>query len=191
MPVMFKTAQKDKSGPPTNEQGIPLAPSEKDRNPWYSNRDHERKRGLDEDKKLRDLARKSVHDPLTSINQKLAKSDSPPKPRPPPTSSSSRGAAAGDNKVAERLGRESAERQRALALIARKKREMETATPSTVRGGYDGMDGGYGDVYNRREVEEAHRHRERKEYDRRDDRRDERDSYRDERRDSGRGGRRW
>lgn len=58
-----------------------------------------------------------------------------------------------------RLSRESSERQRALELIRRKKREMEgSATPSTVFGN---SAGGYGDVYNRREVEDAHRHRDR------------------------------
>lgn len=131
-----------------------------------------------------------MHDPLTRINQQLADRDAPPKPRAmPPPASSSRGGPEG--KVAERLNRESSERQRALALIARKKREQDSATPSTVRGGYDGMDGGYGDVYNRREVEEAHRHRERREPDRRDDRRDKRGSYGDSWRDGGRGGHRW
>lgn len=173
MAIMVKTTQKGKSAPVTAEQGIPLAPSEKDRKPWYSDRDPERSRELDEDKKLRDLARKSVHDPLTSINQRLAQGSSPPKSRPPPPPPPS-ARSAPNSKVAERLSRESSERQRALALIARKKREMESATPSTVRGP-DGMDGGYGDVYNRREVEEAHRHR-----DRRDDRRDRRGSGRDE-----------
>lgn len=50
-----------------------------------------------------------------------------------------------------RLSRESAERQRARELIERKKREMAgSATPSTVRSGY-------GDMYNRVEVEEARR----------------------------------
>lgn len=66
------------------------------------------------------------------------------------------------------MNRESAERQRALELIRRKKREMAgSETPSTVHGG---MEGGYGDVFNKREVEEARRHRERRwdEYDRRD-----------------------
>ena len=44
-----------------------------------------------------------------------------------------------------------------MELIRRKKREMEgSATPSTVRGG---TPSGYGDVFNRREVEEAHRYR--------------------------------
>ena len=64
------------------------------------------------------------------------------------------------SQVTERLSRESSERQRALELIARKRREMEgSETPSTVYGG----SGGYGDVYNRREVEEAHRYRDRRE----------------------------
>lgn len=58
------------------------------------------------------------------------------------------------------MSRESSERQRALDLIRRKKREMAgSETPSTVHGG---MDGAYGDVFNRREVEEAHRHRDRR-----------------------------
>ena len=63
--------------------------------------------------------------------------------------------------VSERLSRESSERQRALELIKRKKRELEgSQTPSTVRS----TDGGYGDVFNKREVEEAHRNRDRYRY---------------------------
>ena len=46
-----------------------------------------------------------------------------------------------------------------LALIRRKKREMAgSETSSTVHGG---MDGGYGNVFNRQEVEEAHAYRNR------------------------------
>ena len=61
-------------------------------------------------------------------------------------------------------------------------------TPSTVRGGERGS--GYGDVFNRREVEEVQRAR------RRDRERDRRDHDRDrdwdrERYDYGRGSRRW
>ena len=148
-----------------------------------------------EDVRIRDLARKSVHDPLTSINQQLAKiSDDAPRPassrprqqqqqpRPPgdrdPRSARGGGGQASEPQVAERLSRESSERRRALELIARRKREMAgSATPSTVYGGMD--DGGYGDQYNRREVEEAHRYRDRRESFARDDRR------------SGGGGRRW
>ena len=60
--------------------------------------------------------------------------------------------------VQARLSRESTERERALELIRRKRREMEgNATPSTV---FD--DSGYGDVYNKREVEAAHRFRDRR-----------------------------
>jgi len=59
-----------------------------------------------------------------------------------------------------RLSRESSERERALALIRRKQREMRgSETPSTVHGG---LDDGYKDVFNRREVEEAHSYRRRR-----------------------------
>ena len=71
----------------------------------------------------------------------------------------------GASASAERTSRESAERLRALELIRRKKRETGGGgeTPSTVRGGRptsgageeDGY--GYGDVFNRSAVEEAHR----------------------------------
>lgn len=61
--------------------------------------------------------------------------------------------------VQARLSRESSERQRALELIRRKKREMEgNSTPSTV---IDDSSGGYGDVYNRQEVKEAHMYKDR------------------------------
>ena len=134
--------------------------------------------------RLRDLARKSAHDPLTSINSQLSSSsrslsirDMPSngrRSRAPPIRSrrspSPRARTKSDSRppeVTERITRESSERQRALELIRRKKREMAgSETPSTVHGG---MDGGYGDVFNRREVEEAHRHRERR-WDRNDDR---------------------
>ncbi|KAG6870694.1 hypothetical protein C0992_012663, partial [Termitomyces sp. T32_za158] len=70
--------------------------------------------------------------------------------------------------VHARLTRESSERERALQLIRRKKREIEgSITPSTVHGG---VDQGYEDVFNRREVEEAHRYRERRWDAREDDR---------------------
>lgn len=66
----------------------------------------------------------------------------------------------GPPEVHARLTRESTERERALELIRRKKREMAgSETPSTVHGG---ADDGYDDVFNRKEVEEAHRGRERR-----------------------------
>jgi hypothetical protein len=123
----------------------------------------------------RDLARQVRADPLASIPSHLMRSSrttpssmppqsrrhppsrrhphaqpsqpQPPQPQPPPSSASRQG----------RLARESSERERALALVRRKQRERAesaTATPSTVHGGY-------ADVFNRVEVEDAHRERDR------------------------------
>lgn len=39
-----------KSSEPT-DKGVPLAPSEKDLKPWYSDKDHERNRDLEDDRK--------------------------------------------------------------------------------------------------------------------------------------------
>lgn len=107
----------------------------------------------------RDTARKSVQDPLTSITHQLASrqgsnpsTKSTYRPRPPviPPPNSSR-----PPEVQARLSRESSERERAMELIRRKQREQRgSETPSTVHGG-----SAYGDVFNRREVEEAHRGR--------------------------------
>ncbi|KAJ8077564.1 hypothetical protein PM082_001996 [Marasmius tenuissimus] len=143
------------------DKGVALAPSTKDLNPWYSNKN--RPQGVfddeDEGRRKRDSARKSIHDPLTSITKQLASSSSskpaPRKPQRRPSSTS-------NSEVDARLSRESSERERALALIRRKKQEMMgSATPSTVHGGLDNASE-YGDMYNRREVEEAHRIRERR-----------------------------
>jgi hypothetical protein len=118
----------------------------------------------------RDLARQLKADPLSSIPSHLKRplhshavtpppqlhSYSQPKQlqRPPPSSASREG----------RLARESVERERALTLLRRKQREREqaeraTVTPSTVNGSDRGP--GYADVFNRREVEDAHRERDR------------------------------
>ena len=51
MPIMIKTTGRGPAGSSGTEQGIPLAPSKKDRKPWYSDRDHERNREVDEDKR--------------------------------------------------------------------------------------------------------------------------------------------
>lgn len=109
----------------------------------------------------REESRKFAHDPLTSITRELAvrpstssSSSSRPRFRPPAPPSSDK-----PPEVQARLSRETSERERALELIRRKKRHMEgNATPSTV---CDESSGGYGDVFNRREVEEAHRYRDR------------------------------
>lgn len=100
---------------------------------------------------------------MTSITKQLAArpststtSSSSYRPRPLPSKANH------DNdkppEVQARLSRESTERERALELIRRKKCEMEgNVTPSTVCN-----DSGYGDVYNKREVQEAHRFRDRR-----------------------------
>ncbi|KAF8200593.1 hypothetical protein K438DRAFT_1966060 [Mycena galopus ATCC 62051] len=62
--------------------------------------------------------------------------------------------------VQARLTRESSERARAMELIRRKQHEIRgSETPSSVQGGGGG---GYSDVFNRREVVEVHRGRERR-----------------------------
>ncbi|KAJ7149672.1 hypothetical protein C8R46DRAFT_964215 [Mycena filopes] len=140
------------------ERGFPLAPSAKDLKPWYTERAANPEDEVIDEKRKRDTARKSVHDPLTSITHQLASrhgsqssTKSTYRPRPPviPANSSR------PPEVQARLTRESSERERALELIRRKQREQRgSETPSTVYGG-----SGYGDVFNRREVEEAARGR--------------------------------
>ncbi|KAH0838826.1 hypothetical protein J3R83DRAFT_7233 [Lanmaoa asiatica] len=159
------------------EKGVPLAPSAKDLNPWYSDKARDRgqiSEDQEDERRQRDLRFKSMNDPLTSITQQLAirpssrpslsqtnprsrdhrssrHSNQPPATLPPPLKQL--------DPTTTRLNRESSERERALALIRRKRREMAgSETPSTVHGG---MDEGYGDVYNKRAVEEAHAHKDR------------------------------
>ncbi|KAH9918570.1 uncharacterized protein BXZ73DRAFT_52910 [Epithele typhae] len=163
-----KRRSNDPDGKEETEKGFPLAPLAKDLNPWYSDRGHERNRELDGDKQRRDLARKSTHDPLTSINTQLASRHDPPSRSRYPASSrpASQGpippgqGAKAD--VTERLTRESSERQRAAELIRRKKREAAgSETPSTVHGGMGGGNRRYGDVFNRQAVEEVQASRQR------------------------------
>ncbi|KAI9456793.1 hypothetical protein F5148DRAFT_365336 [Russula earlei] len=146
--------------------GLPLAPAKRDLQPWYS----ATRNSADDDKiaqarRQRDLARQLKDDPLSSIPSHLKQPahalrspqphSHPEAPRSiqhPPSASRER-----------RLARESVERARALGLLRRKQREREsegssTMTPSTVHGG-NGP--GYVDVFNRREVEDAHRERDR------------------------------
>lgn len=126
-----------------------------------------------------------MHDPLTSINRQLAgpspltgpssrsyrSRPSAPVPTPSTTLATTPSTTLSSHQepkstLEARLTRESSERQRALALIARRKREAAASeTPSTVygRGDADMLGNAYADVFNRREVEEAHRHREERE----------------------------
>ncbi|KAJ6518986.1 hypothetical protein C8R45DRAFT_10891 [Mycena sanguinolenta] len=151
-----------KAEPVETERGVPLAPSAKDLKPWYTERAANPDEEVIDEKRKRDTARKSVHDPLTSITHQLASrhgsspsSKSTYRPRPPAVPSNHN--TSQPPEVQARLTRESSERERAMELIRRKQREMRgSETPSTVHGG------GYGDVFNRREVEEAHRGRDRR-----------------------------
>ncbi|KAF5376924.1 hypothetical protein D9615_007332 [Tricholomella constricta] len=151
-----------KAEPAETEKGVPLGPSAKDLKPWYSERNRDNVEETIDERRKRDTARKSIHDPLTSITKALASRSSAPSSssrsfrRPRPISEASKA----PPEVHARLSRESTERERALELIRRKKRELAgSETPSTVHGG---VDEGYDDVFNRREVEEAHRGRERR-----------------------------
>ncbi|KAF9262465.1 hypothetical protein L218DRAFT_406813 [Marasmius fiardii PR-910] len=150
-----------------SEKGIALAPSSKDLNPWYS--DKNRKQGVfddeDEGRRKRDNTRKSLHDPLTSITHQLASSSSA-KASAHPLKSHRKSAPIANGshppEVNARIVRESSERERALALIRRKKREEAgSETPSTVHGGAFE----YGDRYNPREAEEARLARDRRWHD--------------------------
>jgi len=148
--------------PAETEKGVALAPSAKDLKPWYSERTQEPAEDVQDDKRKRDESRKYVHDPLTSITRQLAarpsvstSSSSKAPYRPALPSNANHGK---PPEVQARLSRESTERERALELIRRKRRETEgNATPSTVFN-----DSGYTDVYNKREVEEAHKFRDRR-----------------------------
>lgn len=180
MSAAIRSSSKKKSDPVETDKGVPLAPSAKDLNPWYSSRNDDN-RPVDEAEegrryvnsllnpqfhqlrsvyRKRDKARQAMHDPLTSISRQLAShhassahatsSRSSHRSRPAPSDASR------PPEVNARLARESSERERALDLIRRKKREMMgSETPSTVHGG------GYTDVFNRKEVEDAHRVRDR------------------------------
>ncbi|KAJ7665000.1 hypothetical protein B0H17DRAFT_1091082 [Mycena rosella] len=160
----IRTTKKTESA--ETDRGFPLAPSAKDLKPWYIERaknPEEEEEVVNEKRYEARYCTKSVHDPLTSITHQLASrhgsTSSKPsdRPRPPaiPVNTSR------PPEVHARLTRESSERERALELVRRKQREMRgSETPSTVHGG----DGGYGDVFNRREVEEAHRGRDRSDY---------------------------
>ncbi|KAF8163935.1 hypothetical protein K438DRAFT_1985047 [Mycena galopus ATCC 62051] len=135
----IRTAKKTE--PVETERGVPLAPS------WYTeartvNPDNEEE--VVDEKRKRDMARKSVHDPLTSITYQLAA-------RHASTSSSFFSTAYKPKPSYRRPPNANANAN------APPEREMRgSETPSSVHGG------GYGDVFNRREVEEAHRGRERR-----------------------------
>ncbi|KAJ7659228.1 hypothetical protein DFH06DRAFT_1327058 [Mycena polygramma] len=133
--------------PSNNERGFPLAPSTNDLRPWYTSKTSQPPDDGMDNRRKRDAATKSVYDPLTIMRQ-LA---SPPRPSGPPKQRYRAPAPPNSDHssdVQTRLSRESSERQRALALI-RPKRHNE---PPEIR-----HKDGYGDLFNRQEVEEARR----------------------------------
>ncbi|KAH6911206.1 hypothetical protein BKA70DRAFT_1035271, partial [Coprinopsis sp. MPI-PUGE-AT-0042] len=177
MAAISQASAKHKAKPVAEtEKGVALAPSEKDLRPWYSS---SKPKGpedtpmeeLPEDRRKRQEARKAEYDPLTSITKQLSskKSSQPGSSRqsyPQPSNRSKPSMPPPDAPppVQARLTRESSERQRALALIERKKREAALAaaasTPSTSYGRtpYGANETpGYSDQFNKEEVQLAHR----------------------------------
>ncbi|KAF8163932.1 hypothetical protein K438DRAFT_273109 [Mycena galopus ATCC 62051] len=156
-----------KTEPIETERGVPLAPSAKDLRPWYTeartaNPDNEEEVVDENGNETRRGNRWSITHQLAARYASTSTSSSStaykPKPsyRRPPNANTNANANA-PPEVQARLTRETSERERAMELIRRKQREMRgSETPSSVHGG------GYGDLFNRREVEEAHRGRERR-----------------------------
>lgn len=137
---------------------------------------------------------KDMKSHLAARSQALSRSMPPP---PPPLRSNSTSSGPKDA-VSERARRESSERARAEALITKRRAEMEASNASSVGGDtpFSVRDGGYSDVFNKKETREAHaswgRYSERRWDEDRDDRRDERsrERRREESRESRRG-HRW
>ncbi|KZV77345.1 hypothetical protein PENSPDRAFT_645596 [Peniophora sp. CONT] len=144
-----------------DDRGFALAPSKEDLSPWYSSSKDAVEDGKSGGKgkragwAAREQRRKESSDPLAAIPAHIRLPGRTSATR----TSSSRTPSSTDDASSARLARESSERARAQALIARKKAERARsdgtstiATPSTVHGGY-------GDMYNRADVEEARRER--------------------------------
>ncbi|KZO94394.1 hypothetical protein CALVIDRAFT_539129 [Calocera viscosa TUFC12733] len=153
------------------EDGVRLAPSKLDLKPWYADEElrsaQEREQGAHEReaRRAKDLSFKERRDPMKAVEEQLArrareKGAAPIRRVHHPAPAGGKEASAADPAVAARLSRESAERQRAQALIERKRREAAVSpypasVDSTPRAGYR-------DVYNAdamREVEAARRER--------------------------------
>ncbi|KAF8147255.1 hypothetical protein K438DRAFT_1780211 [Mycena galopus ATCC 62051] len=113
-------------------------------------------------KRKRDAAENSVRDPFPSITHQLAALHASTststvyklKSTYPPRRPSNANANAQTNTNTAQLPEVQTRPARAMKLIRRKQREIRgSETPSSVHGGGGG---GYGDMFNRREVEEAH-----------------------------------
>ncbi|PVG04699.1 hypothetical protein CPB86DRAFT_777974 [Serendipita vermifera] len=145
------------------DKGYRLAPSKADRTPWYTKSKEEGQPKLDPAKRDRDEIRKQKHDPLKEIEASLSRASSSSRISPPRVSSknpmgppSIPKPSSSNSMLDNRLSREISERQRAAELIARKRKErMGNETPTTVAPSEDG----YGNMYNKDDVEAAARRR--------------------------------
>ncbi|KAG9091433.1 hypothetical protein FRC06_000569 [Ceratobasidium sp. 370] len=169
---------KDKAREKELEKGVPLMPDAKDRNPWYMDKGLKHPKDMtDEEAKLREPAEpesekerwgrrsrankvssKTTLDPLTDMQSHLAARSRaranamPPPPLPAPRASNP---SAPKDAASERTARETAERARAEALIARRRAALEASssvggdTPISTRDGYS-------DGYNKVETRAAH-----------------------------------
>ncbi|CAG8717397.1 3858_t:CDS:2, partial [Acaulospora colombiana] len=144
------------------DKGYRLAPSKADRAPWYTKSKEEGQPKLDPARRDRDEIRKQKHDPLKEIEASLSRASSSSRISPPRVSSkNSMGppsipSSSSNTMLGNRLSREHSERQRAAELIARKRKErMGNETPTTVAP----SEAGYGNMYNKDDVEAAARRR--------------------------------
>ncbi|GJJ13081.1 hypothetical protein Clacol_007331 [Clathrus columnatus] len=152
-----RSRQSKKTIKAEEEKGIRLGPSPEDLKPWYTDAKRNNE-DLPENKKIKDLSSKIISDPLTSITHQLFRSHPPPKrDSAPPTKHNPSASSSSE----ARIQRESRERARAIELIRKRQKEKEhersgiiCMTPSSVD--FDHALG-YGDVYNPRETQEAHR----------------------------------
>ncbi|KAF8674491.1 N-terminal domain of CBF1 interacting co-repressor CIR [Rhizoctonia solani] len=174
-------AEIDKAKEKELERGVPLMPDEKDRRPWYMDKGLKHPKDMtDEEVQLKErtepeterekwgkrsrgnkTSSKTNLDPSKDMKSHLAArsralstrtSNPMPPPAPPRTSNPS----GPKDAVAERTTREAAERARAEALIAKRRAEMDATSSVGGDTPYSVRDGGYSDVFNKKETREAH-----------------------------------
>ncbi|KAG8731975.1 hypothetical protein FRC11_001293 [Ceratobasidium sp. 423] len=174
-------AEIDKAKEKELERGVPLMPDEKDRRPWYMDKGLKHPKDMtDEEVKLKEEAEpeaerekwgkrargnktssKTSLDPLKDMQSHLAArsralSSRTPNPMPPPAAPRASTSSGPKDAATERATRESAERARAEALIAKRRAEMDATSSVGGDTPYSVRDSGYSDVYNKKETREAH-----------------------------------
>ncbi|CEL57166.1 hypothetical protein RSOLAG1IB_08399 [Rhizoctonia solani AG-1 IB] len=174
-------AEIDKAKEKELERGVPLMPDEKDRRPWYMDKGLKHPKDMtDEEAQLKEqtepenerekwgkrsrgnkTSSKTSLDPLKDMQSHLAarsralssRSSGPMPPPAPPRTSTSSGP---KDATTERTTREAAERARAEALIAKRRAEMDATSSVGGDTPYSVRDGGYSDMFNKKETREAH-----------------------------------